>query len=83
MTWEDANKNTQVLISKIEATLEKNSPKNIIDVIEAVSEIDPDCRVLPNPNGEGQYCQVVLYPSSKWNGFPQCSFSISKYNLYR
>lgn len=82
MTWEEAKLNCDKLINEIKNALELKQPKNIKDVLSAVSKIDKDCGVLPNPNSEGQYCQLILTPSSKWNTWKRISMSISKYNLY-
>lgn len=82
MTWEEAKSNSDKLTNAIESLLEKEQPKSIVDVLKAVKQIDENCGTLPNPNQEGKYCQLVLYPSKRWNTWSQISMSISKYNLY-
>lgn len=83
MTWEQVKQNSDVLTNKIESELNSNPPKSIADVLVAVNKIDKDCGVLPNPNHEGQYCQLILYPSKKWKTWSSTSMSISKYNLFK
>lgn len=83
MTWDEAKANSDKLTNAIEKLLEKEQPKSITDVLKAVNKIDKGTSVLPNPNQEGLYCQLVLYPSQKWQTWSQTSMSISKYNLYR
>ena len=77
-SWDDMHKEVTAAISKIEAELEANPPKKIYDVLAAVNMVAPSWGALPNNNGEGQYCQVVLYPPS---GF-SCSLQVAKYDLY-
>ena len=83
MTWNEAKLNSDKLTSAIETLLEESKPKSIIDVLTAVKKVDGNTSALPNPNSEGQYCQLVLYPSQKWNTWSSTSMSITKYNLYR
>jgi len=83
MTWDEAKANSDKLTNAIEELLKKEQPKSITDVLKAVNEIDKKTSAMPNPNKEGQYCQLVLYPSAKWQTWGQTSMSISKYNLYR
>ena len=82
MTWEEAKKNSDKLTDLIEKLLDKQQPKDISDVINAVKSIDVKTSALPNPNHEGKYCQLILYPSSKWKTWRSTSMSISKYNIY-
>lgn len=65
MDWNEAKLNSNKLTNAIESLLEKEQPKNIADVLKTVKEIDKDCGALPNPNHEGKYCQLILYPSAK------------------
>lgn len=82
MTWEEAKKNSDKLTSAIETLLDNKKPKSIADVLKAVYETDKKTLALPNPNSEGQYCQLILYPSAKWKTWGSTSMSISKYNLF-
>ena len=82
MTWDEAKANSDKLTNEIEALLERQQPKSIADVLKSVNEIDKNTGALPNPNQEGQYCQLILYPSAKWKTWSNTSMSISKYNLY-
>lgn len=82
MTWDEAKANSDILINKIETILKKNKPTSITDVYHAVKKIDKDTQIIPNPNSDGQYCQLVLYPSPKWKTWRQTSMSISDYDLY-
>lgn len=83
ITWEEAKANSDKLTSLIESVLDKNPPKNIAEVLAAVRRVDKDCGALPNPNSEGQYCQLILYPSRKWVTWSSTWMSISKYNLFK
>ena len=83
MTWDEARANSDKLTNKISEILDKKKPKTIADVLLAVRVVDEDCGAMPNPNGEGQYCQLILYPSDKWQTWSQTSMSITKYNLFR
>ena len=83
LTWDEAKANSDKLTNAIENLLENNKPDNIADVLSAVYKIDKNCSALPNPNQEGQYCQLILYPSPKWNTWSSTSMSITKYNIYR
>ena len=83
MTWEEAKQNSDKLTGAIEKELQAHPPKSIADVFKAVIKIDKNTGVLPNPNSDGQYCQLLLYPSPKWKTWSQTSMSISKYNLYQ
>jgi hypothetical protein len=83
ITWNEAKENTDKLTNQIEELLKKSPPKTITDILEAVQKIDKDTKATPNPNHEGQYCQLILYPSKKWNTWNRTSMSISEYNIYR
>lgn len=83
MTWDESKANHDKLEKAIVRLLDKKQPKSITDVVKAVKKIDRNCGVLPNPNQDGKYCQLILYPSAKWNTWSETSMSISKYNLYR
>lgn len=83
MNWHEAKSNSDKLASTIEALLEENKPNSIADVLAAVKMVDGDTDALPNPNSEGQYCQLILYPSQKWETWRSTSMSITKYNLFR
>lgn len=82
MNWNEAKANSDRLTGLIQEHLDENIPKSIACVIAAVKAIDEETSAIPNPNSEGQYCQLVLYPSPKWKTWAQTSMSISKYNLY-
>lgn len=84
-TWDEAKANSDKLTDAIESILEKNRSESISDVLRAVNSIDNKCGAIPNPNPnqEGQYCQLILYPSQKWNTWSITSMSITKYNIYR
>lgn len=82
LTWQDAKDNSDVLTDAIENILKIKSPKNISDVLAAVKKVDNLTSCLPNPNQEGQYCQLIIYPSKKWHTWSSTSMSISKYNLF-
>lgn len=82
-TWEEARANSDKLTNAIEAILDKKAPKNITDIIAAVKQVDKTCAVKPNPNSEGQYCQLILYPSLKWETWSETSMLISKYNVFK
>lgn len=82
-TWQDAKDNSDILTGAIENILNNNPPKNIADILAAVKKIDKKCGAIPNPNYKGQYCQLILYPSPKWQTWSTTSMSITKYNIYR
>lgn len=83
MTWDEAKAGLDKLERAITDLLDKKPPKTIADVLIAVKKIDKNCWVLPNPNKEGKYIQLILYPSAKWKTWSETSMSISKYNLCR
>ncbi len=81
-SWDDLKANADRLTDLIEGRLEKEPPKRIADVLKAVNQVDSNCSALPNPNQKGHYCQLMIYPSVKWETWPQISMDISKYDLY-
>jgi hypothetical protein len=82
MTWNETKENYNKLIREIEEVLKTKNLKSINDIFEAINEVDKDMLVIPNSNSEGKYCQLILYPSKKWNTWSKVTMAISQYNLY-
>ncbi len=82
-SWDDLKNNSDLITSSLDQLFKEAKPKTISEVILIVSKYDKTLSALPNPNYEGQYCQLIIHTAPKHKTWGQTSMSISEYNLFQ